>query len=126
MYERGEEVSFELSVADASTAQPVVLYTIGSGAAGRQVRALASNERLVISDVCFASAVALSGDFYDGSGAAPAAGERIVPIVSTTSVGTMYPSFQVPHYCQTGKTPRVKTAAAGQFTLTGQGYIIRA
>lgn len=123
---RGEEVSFELVSADASTAAAVTIYGIGGGNVLRPTRALTSKERLVITDVLFASAVALTGDLYDGTGASPAAGERIMPIVSTTSVGTMYPSLQTPHYCQVGNTPKVKTAAAGQFSLIGKGFIIKA
>lgn len=123
---RGEEVTFEISSADASTAVLVVIYTIGAGAAGRQVRALGAKERLVITDVIFASAAALTGDLYDGTGASAAAGERIMPIASTTSVGSMYPSFQTPHYCQVGNTPKIKLSGAGQFTVKGMGFIIKA
>jgi hypothetical protein len=126
MHDRGEEVSFELSNADASTAKPIVVYTIGSGATGRQVRTIGAKERLVVTDVHIVSAVALAGDFYDGNGAAPASGERIVPIVTTTSNGVIVTNLSVPHYCQTGVTPQVKTAAAGQFTLSGTGFIIKA
>lgn len=123
---RGEEVSFELVSADASTAALVVIYSNGGGNVPRPVRALGAKERLVVTDVIFASAVALTGDLYDGTGASPAAGERIFPIVSTTSVGSMYPSLQTPHYCQVGNTPKVKMAAAGQFSLIGKGFILKA
>lgn len=119
--ERGEQVSFELSSADASTAAAVVVYDLEGRA-----RTVGAKERLVIDSVQVASAVAVVGDFYGGSGASAGAGERIVSFATTTSNGMLSADFETPRYVKTGITPKVKAAAAGQFTLTGTGFILKA
>lgn len=126
MEARGEEVSFELSSADSSTAAPVVIYSAGGGALARPVRVLGAKERLVITDVHVTGKVAVDGSFFDGSGASPAAGELITAFVITTSSGGFVTNLSTPHYCQVGKTPLVKNSAAGQYTLTGKGFILKA
>jgi hypothetical protein len=123
---RGEEVSFELSSADSSTAAPVVIYSNGGGALARPVRVLGAKERLVVTDVHVTGKVAVDGSFYDGSGASPGAGELITAFVITTSSGGFVTNLSTPHYCQVGKTPLVKNSAAGQYTLTGKGFILKA
>jgi hypothetical protein len=117
----GENVHFEFTSADATTAAVVIVYDNDGG-----LRPIGSTERLVITDV-HGSASAAVGlvDLFNGVGAAPAAGERLFTLNLAAAIGTVYPSLNTPVYCKKGVTPKVKAAAAGQLNVNGTGIILR-
>jgi hypothetical protein len=116
----GENVHFEFSSADASAAAVVTIYNNDGGA-----RALAANERLVITDI-HASAGGAVGlvDIFNGTGASPAVGERLFTFNLAATIGPAYPSLNTPAYCRKGVVPKVKAAAAGQLNVNGTGIIV--
>lgn len=118
---RGEEIKFELSSADITTAAALILYTVG-----KAVRVLAGTEQLFITDIVISSATAMTVDVYDGTGAAPAAGERVVNVVTSATIGSIVSNQGTPIPCKRGVTPKAKASAAGQITITGTGFILKA
>jgi hypothetical protein len=116
----GELVHFEFTTADATTAAPIVIYN-QDGAA----RPLQAGERLVISDIHVSGAAAMTVDIYNGVGASPAAGERLFNIVTSSTIGTAYPSLGTPAYSKKNITPLVKASAAGVLTVIGTGVIAK-
>lgn len=115
----------EFTSADASALSEensrILLYGAGSTTAVT----LTSNDQVVITDlkvVCGASGLIVT--VYDGANNTVAAGERI-DLGTYAANGGIMGSFAVPHYCQKGTWPKVKTSGAGQIDVQIRGTIHR-
>tara|TARA_Y100000310_G_scaffold153134_1_gene152570 strand:+ start:546 stop:905 length:360 start_codon:yes stop_codon:yes gene_type:complete len=115
---RGEEVKFEFSSADASTAAAGVLYNADAG-----VRTLAATQRFVVTSVALLTAVAQRYDVFSDNNDDDTvdAGERIIG--GHFAAGIAH-SLNTEIYCQLGITPKVLGAAAGQVDVIMTGYIL--
>lgn len=124
---QGRAFHGEFTSADASALSEansrITLYSIENAG----TITLASNERVVITDIFVLAGAALTVTLYDGGDNSVAAGERIL-LGNFAANGGLNGPLATPHYCQRGPTngyPKVKTSGAGQVDVTIRGVIER-
>ena len=126
MYQQaGRPFHGEFSSADASALSEVnsrfSLYASNSLAAVT----LAANEQVLIADIdVVCGGTGLTVTLYDGADTTVSAGEQVLKGTFAAN-GGISSHLLVPHYCQVGTYPKVKTSAAGQVDVTVRGVIVR-
>jgi hypothetical protein len=115
----GDRVHGEISVADATAAQPIVFYNTAKAA-----RPIAANEILIVTDVHVSVGAAMSVDvFSDGSGNGNVdAGDRIVGGFLAANGYIRHP-FRTELYCHKGVTPKVKSSIIGSVSVIITGIV---
>jgi hypothetical protein len=116
----GDLIHGEVVSADATTAAVATLYD-STGAA----RALGTGETLVITSVQLTSDVATRVELFNGSGASPAAGERVASAPLSASVGSVYPDLGDGFQCKRGVGVKAKAGLAGNVVVLFCGIILR-
>lgn len=116
----GEVVHGEFVGDSSGGAQPLVLYTIG-----KDVRALGSRDRLVITDVEIVVPAAMTLDLFDdvNSNGTVNNGDRIAGGPFSANGGLVL-RLLTPHYCKLGLTPKVLQSAPGTVYVNIKGRII--
>lgn len=85
---------------------------------------LLSGDKVVVIDLWFWSVGAVAVSIYEGADATVDAGEKIWGTATVTANANVFQSLAVPHYCQAGRYPKVKTGAAGQIDAIIRGVIL--
>lgn len=119
---RGVPVHGEFSSSDASALTEANSRILLYGAGSTTAATLTSTDYVVISSLVIVAGAALTVTVYDGSDATVGAGE-VVCKGNLAANGVVAHTLPVPHTCQAGTWPKVKTSGAGQVDVTLQGYI---
>jgi hypothetical protein len=124
-WELGRPFHGEFTSADASGLSEVnSRFTLYKASSTTSIT-LASNERVVITDLEINNVTAgVAVSVYDGADATVDVGERISKHTLAAN-SSMYLDYLTPHYCQTASYPKVKTSGAGQVDVTIRGVIVR-
>jgi hypothetical protein len=117
----GDRIHGECVSADASGGVVATLYD-SSGS----VRALGSGETVVVTSVQLTSDVATRVILYNGTGAAPGAGERVADAPLSATLGSVYPDLGDGIFCKRGVGLKVKAGVAGNVVVVFTGVILRA
>jgi beta-lactamase superfamily II metal-dependent hydrolase len=84
---------------------------------------LATTDQVVITSVLISvGASGIKVSVYDGADNTVDAGEKIA-VASVGANGFVNYTLPVPHRCQVGTWPKVKTSASGQVDVTLHGYL---
>lgn len=124
MLGRGTPFHGEFSSADASALSEANsrfrLYPAG----GDDTITLASTQQVVVTDIFLLTGnTALTVSIYDGGDNNVGAGEVLVA-GDFGANGGVNETAHIPHYCQEGTYPKVKTSGAGQINASIRGVII--
>lgn len=123
MLQQGTPFHGEFSSADASALSEAnsryALYAAGSTTA----LTLGSTQQVVVTDIFVLAGAALTVQVYDGANNTVGAGEKLLQ-GNFGANGGVNEHAHIPHYCQVGTYPKVKTSAAGQIDSTIRGVIL--
>lgn len=121
--QHGKPFHGEFTSADASALNEAnsraTLYPPGSTTG----LTLGATEVVVVTDIDVVAGAALTVTLYDGADNSVAAGERLL-LGNFPANGGISSHLNVPHYCQAGTYPKVKTSGAGQVDVTIRGVIL--
>jgi len=84
---------------------------------------LGAAEQVALTDLDVVAGAALTVTVYDGSDTSVGTGEQALK-GSFAANGGISAHLVVPHFCQAGTYPKVKTSGAGQIDVTVRGVIL--